>query len=66
MSYEDTCLLACVLAVHHGLLIPINFNYSPRVLYTLAVAGCDVICQSLDERRPSRAKWLNRNIVHVE
>jgi hypothetical protein len=52
MSYEDTCLLACVLAVHHGLLIPINFNYTPHVLDTLAVTGCNAIRQSLDERRP--------------
>jgi hypothetical protein len=49
MSYEDTCLLACVLAVHHGLLIPINFNYTPRVLDTLSMTGCGAIRQSLDE-----------------
>jgi hypothetical protein len=66
MSYEDTCLLACVLAVHHGLLIPINFNYTPHVLDTLAVTGCNAIRQSLDERRPPRAKRLNREIVYVE
>jgi hypothetical protein len=65
-GYLLACLLACVLAVHHGLLIPINFSYTPHVLDTLAVTGCDAIRQSLDERRPPRAKRLNRDIVYVE